>query len=59
MDNCSGHNETPELLSGLDSIITEIRHFAANSTDFLQPADSFIIQKIKAAWTKGWEMGML
>lgn len=55
MDNYSGHNETPGLLSGLDLINTQIKHFPANATDLSQPADSFIIQKIKDSWTKSRE----
>lgn len=55
MDNCSSHKMNDELAEILTNINTEIRYFPANATDLLQPADSFVIQKIKAAWTKRWE----
>ena len=32
----------------------ELHHLPANATDLCQPADSFIISKIKDAWTNGW-----
>lgn len=46
MDNINGQNETPELLSALSSIKTEIRQLPANATDLLQQAD-FLIQNSK------------
>jgi len=32
-----------------------VQKFPPNATDMIQPADSFIIQKIKQAWSKRWE----
>lgn len=55
MDNCSSHKMEQDLQELLKRINTEIRYFPPNATDLLQPADSFIIQKIKDAWTKRWE----
>ena len=51
VDNCSGHNMNAELRSALEKSNTELRYFPANATDLMQPADSFVIQKIKAAWS--------
>jgi len=55
MDHCSGHNLTEELKNALNSFKTEIRFFPPNATDLLQSADSFVIQKLKAAWNKRWD----
>lgn len=33
----------------------ELRYFPSNSTHLLQPADSFVISKIKDAWLKRWD----
>lgn len=55
VDNCSGHNATAELETALHDINTEIRYFPKNATDLVQPCDSFIIQKIKLAWSTRWE----
>lgn len=55
MDNCPGHAITDELRQALLEIKTELRFFPANATHLLQPADSFVIQKIKAAWCKRWD----
>ena len=55
MDNCSSHGLTPELQAALESKRTEIRFLPANATHLLQPADSFVIQKIKEKWSERWE----
>lgn len=55
VDNCSGHNYTPELRDAAEKIRTTFRYFPPNSTHLIQPCDSFIIQKIKRAWTTRWE----
>lgn len=55
LDNCAGHALTDDLKGSLVDINTEVRFFPANATDLLQPADSFVIQKIKTAWRKRWE----
>lgn len=55
MDNCSGHKETPELASALHYTNTEIRYFEPNLTDYMQPCDSSVIQKIKSELSVIWE----
>lgn len=55
VDNCSGHNSTDALTAALHDINTEIRYFPPNATHLVQPADSFVIQKIKQAWSTRWE----
>jgi DDE superfamily endonuclease len=55
LNNCGGHNETRESAANLAKIVTEIRLLPKNSTHLTQPADSFVIQKIKQAWQKGWD----
>ena len=55
MDNCSGHNETPQSIAALSKLKAEIRKLPSNATDLCQPADSFIISKIKDVWTREWE----
>ncbi|KAL3678328.1 hypothetical protein R1sor_021284 [Riccia sorocarpa] len=47
MDNCSCHNETPELTAALQNINAIIRKLPPNSTHLCQPCDSFVIEKIK------------
>lgn len=55
VDNCSGHNETPEVSSALERINTELRYFEPNLTDYIQPNDSFLLQKVKSEWSTRWE----
>ena len=55
IDNCSGHNLTKAILGPAENICTNIRYFPPNTTDELQPCDSFVIQKVKVAWRKRWE----
>ena len=55
VDNCNGHNETEAMRSSASRIRTEIRYFLPNATHLIQPCDSFVIQKIKRAWTTHWE----
>ena len=54
LDNCGGHNETPETLDMLRQKNVELRRLPANATDLCQPADSFLIQKIKEEWNDRW-----
>ena len=54
LDNCGGHNPTAEQQAALQEINACLRFLPPNSTDLCQPADSFIISKIKDAWTQGW-----
>lgn len=55
VDNCSGHNSTPQLIEAVNSINTEPRYFEPNLTDYVQPRNSFIIQKMKSEWSVEWE----
>ena len=52
MDNRGGHALTPQLEKALQEINTTIRFFPPNATDLLQTADSFVIQKLKAVWSR-------
>ena len=55
VDNCSGHNQISALMAAREKINTELRYFELNLTDFVQPCDSFVIQKIKSEWSVLWE----
>ena len=55
VDNCSGHTNTMELQKACDGIKTQIKYFPPNATHLVQPCDSFVIQKIKRAWSTEWE----
>lgn len=59
MDNCGGHNESPEQQSALKQLNAMIRKLPKNSTHLCQPCDSWIIQKIKQVWTEKWELEKL
>lgn len=49
---------TDEVSSSLREANTELRKFPANSTDKIQPADQFVISKIKDAHKRRWETFM-
>lgn len=55
VDNCSGHTYTTDLASASEAIRTDIKYFPPNATHLVQPCDSFVIQKIKRAWSTHWE----
>jgi hypothetical protein len=55
MDNCAVHNPTPALEEVLKEKNTELRFLPPNSTHLVQPADSFLISKLKDAWRRKWE----
>lgn len=50
LDNCSNDAFTEEVIETLRKIRTEVRFLPADATDLCQPADSFVIQNVKAAW---------
>ena len=54
VDSCSGHSQTRALADALEDFKTELRYFPPNATHLIQPADSFVIQKIKQAWAARW-----
>jgi hypothetical protein len=55
VDNCIGHNITPQLAMVLAEKITTLKYLLPCATHLCQPADTFIISKIKDAWTKKWK----
>jgi hypothetical protein len=55
VDNCSGHKLTPSHREALAKANTELRFLPPNCTDLIQPADSFVIQKINDAWRSLWD----
>ena len=55
VDNCSGHNDSDSLRHARANVNTELMKFPPNTTGLLQPADSFVISKIKDAWKKRWD----
>lgn len=54
LDNYSGHNESSDLLNALEKLKAALRFLPAGTTEYTQPADSFVIQKIKQHWTNAW-----
>lgn len=55
LDNCTSHTVTPRLAAVLASKNVVLRYLPPCSTHLCQPADTFIISKIKDAWTRRWE----
>jgi hypothetical protein len=55
MDNCSTHNITPDLSRVLNRLHTTLSYLPPNTTHLVQPADTFIISKIKDSWTAMWD----
>lgn len=55
VDNYSGHGQTLEVNAALQELNIESRFFPANANHLVQPAESFILSKIKDAWTKRWD----
>ena len=55
VDNYTGHNLTSRLQGVLQAKQSILRYLPPCSTHLCQPADTFIISKIKDAWTKRWE----
>jgi DDE superfamily endonuclease len=49
VDNCSGSKLTPSHREALAKTNSELRFLPPNFTDLIQPADSFVVQKIKDA----------
>ncbi|OWY93114.1 hypothetical protein PHMEG_00037609, partial [Phytophthora megakarya] len=54
LDNCSGHLSNDECPQELLELKAELRYLSANATDLCQPADSFVIAKIKDVWAQKW-----
>jgi hypothetical protein len=55
MDNCSTHNITPDLSRVLNRLHTTLSYLPPVATRLVQPADTFIISKIKDSWTAMWD----
>lgn len=49
VDSCSGHVKNKKVIQQLDKITTELHMLPANAIHLFQPAESFVIQKIKDA----------
>ena len=59
VDNCGGHNASQDLERALAETQTTIHFFPPCATDLVQPADSFVISKIKDEWTRRWDIKKL
>ena len=55
VDNCSSHITDESVQAQLNAARTSLYKFPPNATDLIQPADSFVIQKIKEVWQRRWE----
>lgn len=53
--NAGGHARNDEVRAALQKSNTELRLLPKNATEICQPADSFVIQKIKTAWRAMWD----
>lgn len=56
VDNCSSHIQDETVDGLLENIKTVLRKFPPNATDLIQPADSFVIQKLKDSWREKWDL---
>lgn len=55
VDNAGGHALTEDVKIALKNSNTELRTLPKNATELCQPADSFVIQKVKTAWRSRWD----
>lgn len=55
LDNAGGHNGNELLNECIKSTSIRLCYLPPNSTHLCQPADSFIIQKIKTLWKSEWD----
>lgn len=51
----TGHEMTDSVKNALKESNTVLRYLPKNATELCQPADSFVIQKIKTAWRAKWD----
>jgi hypothetical protein len=56
VDNCSSHRITPRLTTMLTEKQTILKFLPPCCTHLCQPIDTFIISKIKDAWTRHWKI---
>lgn len=54
LDNCSSHLDEDECKDELSQLKARLVYLPPNATDLCQPADSFVIAKIKDAWRRKW-----
>lgn len=54
LDNCSGHLDESDCEDELHRLNGRLRYLPLNATDLCQPADSFVIAKIKDVWLRMW-----
>jgi hypothetical protein len=59
VDNYVGHNTFPKAETTLLHLNAIVWNLPPNSTHLCQPCDSFVISKIKDAWTKRWKQSKL
>ena len=55
VDNCTSHNITPRLTVVLEAKHSTLKYLPPCFIHLCQPADTFIISKVKDAWTRRWE----
>jgi transposase len=55
VDNCSLHNGLERVTQVLSSKNTKLCYLPPCTTHLCQPADTFVISKIKDAWRSQWE----
>ena len=55
VDNCSSHVESENDVEQLGKIKTELHKLPRKTTNHTQPADYFVIPKIKDAWWRRWD----
>ena len=55
MDNCTSHRITPQLATFLAEKRKMLTYLPPCATHLCQPSNTFIISKIKDAWTKRWK----
>ncbi|KAE9165728.1 hypothetical protein PF005_g29485, partial [Phytophthora fragariae] len=54
LDNCSSNLSEAECKTELTKLNARLKFFPAKATDLCQPADSFVIAKIKDVWACKW-----
>ncbi|OWZ15168.1 hypothetical protein PHMEG_00011231 [Phytophthora megakarya] len=52
LDNCTSHLDEDQCENEFARLKARLVYFPANATDLCQPADSFVIAKIKYAWRR-------
>ena len=55
VDNCSSHIEDEDAIKHLQTKNTVLHKLSPNATHLVQPADSFVIQKLKDARRRRWD----